>query len=523
MAEHDKNIIYLEHDAEVTEAVEKLKAAEGDTVRIVVPGRSGLLQSVVNLKLLKKAAESKKKELVLVTSDRAAMALAGKLEIAIAKNVHSAAHVVTGEPEPARSPLVEDDDTPDNNKKQSTDEDDPPIRHFDDQPSKKSKDKKRRGGAVPDFNRYQLAIWIGCAVIAVVLLGWLSTAFLQTATVKVQANADKKPVDTTMTLSSTNSGATTVQAKVLELDKDLSQSYTATGQVDKGKKATGTLTLKNCEDSDPHSLPAGSKLTTSGKTFVTNAAVTIPEGSFSGGGSVCKSDTAAVGVTAAENGESFNFSGASFAITGLSGKFTANGTTSGGVSKKVTVVAQGDIDGAQKTAIETAKAAALIELKDKARASQKVFDDTFQTTVASATPSQAADAEASGGNLALKVKFTVYAAEKTDLEALIKDALGDQLTNGSEVLDAGLDQAEYAQTKADKGDFTYSIKTTAFIGQPIDKTKLAQQVAGKDKKEISSIAQQYPNVTGATVDSWPLVSNMPLNPGNIKVEVVVAK
>lgn len=519
MAEHDKDIIYLEHDAEVTEAVEKLKAAEGDTVRIVVPGRSSLLQSVVNLKLLKKAADSKKKELILVTTDRAATALAGKLEIAIAKNVHSAAHVVAGEPEPTRSPLADDRNT-DTEKGQ---EDGPPVHHFDEVPTKKKKDKKQRGGKVPDYNRYQLAIWIGCAVVAVLLFGWLATAFLQTATVKVQANADKKAVDAKFTLSATNSGTTTVQAKVLELSKDLSQSYTATGQVDKGTKATGTLTLKNCEDSDPRSLPAGSKLTTNGKTFVTTAAVSIPAGSFSGGGTVCKSDTANVGVSASENGDSYNFSNASFSIAALSGKFTASGTTSGGVSKKVTVVSQGDIDGAQKTAIETVKTAALIELKDKARSSQKVFDDTFQAAVTSAAPSQAADSEANGGNLTLKVKFTVYAAETSDLEALVKDGLEGQLPDGAEVLDAGLDQGEYAQTKADKGDFSYSLKTTAFIGQPIDKTKLAQQVAGKDKKEVSSIAQQYPNVTGATVDAWPLVPNMPINAGNIKIEVVVAK
>ncbi len=141
----------------------------------------------------------------------------------------------------------------------------------------------------------------------------------------------------------------------------------------------------------------------------------------------------------------------------------------------------------------------------------------------SAAPTQAADSEASGGNLALKVKFTIYAAETTDLEALIKDGLDGQLPDGAEVLDAGVDQGEFAQTKADKGDFSYSLKTTAFIGQPIDKAKLAQQIAGKDKKEVSGIAKQYPNVTGATVDAWPLVPNMPINAGNIKIEVVVAK
>lgn len=516
MAEHDKDIIYLEHDAEVTEAVEKLKAAEGDTVRIVVPGRSSLLQSVVNLKLLKKAADSKKKELILVTTDRAAMALAGKLEIAIAKNVHSAAHVIAGEPEPTRSPLAEDTDA------EKGQQDGPPVHHFDEAPTKKKKDKKQRGGKVPDYNRYQLAIWIGCAVVAVLLFGWLATAFLQTATVKVQASADKKSVDTKFTLSATSSRATTIQAKTLELSKDLSQSYAATGQIDKGTKATGTITVSNCKNSGSFSIPAGTTITTSGKKFTTDTIAQVP-GATIVNLQCTQAGTTSVKVSAAETGESYNFSNAVFSVSGISQQVDATGTTSGGVSKKVTVVAQSDIDNAQKTAIDTAKAAALIELKDKARSSQKAFDDTFQTTVTSAAPTQAADSEASGGNLALKVKFTIYAAETTDLEALIKDGLDGQLPDGAEVLDAGVDQGEFAQTKADKGDFSYSLKTTAFIGQPIDKAKLAQQIAGKDKKEVSGIAQQYPNVTGATVDAWPLVPNMPINAGNIKIEVVVAK
>jgi DNA polymerase IIIc chi subunit len=111
MAEtNQKNIIYLEHDAEITEAIEQLKAAEGDKVRLVVPGRSGLLQSVVNLKLLKKAAQSGDKELILVTSDKTATALAGKLELAVAKNINAAPHIEAGEPEPDRTTKISADE-----------------------------------------------------------------------------------------------------------------------------------------------------------------------------------------------------------------------------------------------------------------------------------------------------------------------------------------------------------------------------------------------------------------------------
>lgn len=525
MAEtNQKNIIYLEHDAEITEAIEQLKAAEGDKVRLVVPGRSGLLQSVVNLKLLKKAAQSGDKELILVTSDKTATALAGKLELAVAKNINAAPHIEAGEPEPDRTTKISADE-------ESPNEDSGglaavPVQRYD-APNKKASrskaDKPAKGAKVPNYQKFQLWIWIGAGAFILFLFLWLATAFLQTATIHVQASADQRPVDTTFVLSTTKSGATTLTAQSLELVKDLSQTYQASGQKDVGAKASGTVSVKNCEDTDSHPLPAGSKLVTGGKAFLTTGDATIPEGDFAGGGSVCKSKSVSVAVAAEANGDSYNFSGATFSVTGLTAKVSGTGTTSGGVTKNVTVVAQGDIDGAQKTAIEGAKTQALSDLRDMATDDQKVFDDTITSSVVSATPNPPAGAEAGSGTLTLKVKYTVLTAQVTDMEALVKASLGSQIPAGGELLDAGLDQAELKQTKASGGDFTYQLKTTAFTGQPIDKDALAKQAAGRSKKEVSDIAKQYPNVSGVTIDSWVFVPNMPANASNIKVDIKVSK
>ena len=517
----DKNILYLEHDAEITEAIEQLKAAEGDTVRLVVPGRSGLLQSVVNLKLLKKAAQSSGKELILVTGDKTATALAGKLELAVAKNIKAAPHIEAGEPEPDKATHIEADDM-----QGEADTDSVPIQRYD-APNKKLRKPKTPKGAsgakIPNYQKFQVWIWGGAGVILLIIFFWIATAFLQTATVHVQAAADRKAVDTTFVLSATKSGATTLAAQSLELTKDLTQSYQATGQKDVGAKASGSVAVKNCEDTDPHTLAAGSKLTTGSKTFITTGDATIPGGDFSGGGAVCKSKSVSIAVSAAENGDSYNFSGASFAVPSLSGNVSGVGTTSGGVTKTITIISQADIDAAQKTATESAKTQALSDLREKATDEQKVFDDTLAGTATTASPNPAVGAEASSGTLTLKMKYTVLVAKKSDIEALVKSSLGSQIPTGGDLLDAGLDQAEYKQTKAASGDYTYQLKTTAFTGQPIDKVALAQQLAGKSKKDVSDIAKKYPNVSGATVDAWALVPNMPANASNIKVDIKVSK
>ena len=97
MSESNSNnspkVLYLDADTEITEAIEKLKKAKEKEVRIVVPSRSGLLQSSVNIKLLKKSSKDSDKSLILVTNDKITKNLAGSLGIAVASSVKALPHV----------------------------------------------------------------------------------------------------------------------------------------------------------------------------------------------------------------------------------------------------------------------------------------------------------------------------------------------------------------------------------------------------------------------------------------------
>src|SRR5262245_43647295 len=87
------NALYLEVDEDITSAIDKLQKLPGDAARIVVPKRSTMLQSIINLKLLKKAAADSGKELVLVTNDRIATDLAGRVGLAVAPSLGATAAV----------------------------------------------------------------------------------------------------------------------------------------------------------------------------------------------------------------------------------------------------------------------------------------------------------------------------------------------------------------------------------------------------------------------------------------------
>ena len=79
---NDKDILYVDIDDDITTVIDKVRSSDGKVVALVLPKRATVFQSVVNMKLLKRNAESAKKNVVLVTSEPGLMPLAGLVGIA---------------------------------------------------------------------------------------------------------------------------------------------------------------------------------------------------------------------------------------------------------------------------------------------------------------------------------------------------------------------------------------------------------------------------------------------------------
>ena len=84
-----KDVIYVDIEDDITSVIEKVKTAKTPIVALVPPKRIGVLQSVVNLKLLKRAAATAKKRVVLITNDQALIGLAAGVAMPVAKNLQS--------------------------------------------------------------------------------------------------------------------------------------------------------------------------------------------------------------------------------------------------------------------------------------------------------------------------------------------------------------------------------------------------------------------------------------------------
>jgi hypothetical protein len=546
------DVIYLEADSEITEAIDKLKSARGREVRIAVPARSTMLQSAVNLKLLKKTAQKSEKKLVLISSDRATLSLAAGLGLLVAKNVKAEALLPSSAVAPPRSshePVVIDQareeagqsrgssssssssrsssksssNNDSNNNYIDLSEDsqsDSEIQKANAGHSKKSKQSPK----IPNFMGLNKKISIIVAVFAAFIMLVLTYVFLPTAKVTLLAKAQKTPVNVEFTLDSTvkesDFSQGLVAANQLTVTKDLSAQYTATGKKDVGTKATGSVKISNATSSNPVSLPAGATLTASGKTFSLNQAVTVPGATVSGG---IVPGTINTQITATQNGDSYNLSGATFSVSSGGPLLTATGSTSDGTTKIAVVVTQADIDKAQKEMIDSASQNAKQDVESKAGSDERFFPETFTSTVSGLTTSAPVDSESSGGTVSAKVKYSELSANNTDLDKLFSEQIKTQIPGSNQLYQSGWKDAKYSAKPSSSEKAEVKAISNAFYGQAIDTKQVARDLSGKAKKDATDVVTpKYPQVTGVQVESSPaLAPNIPFFANRITVEIKV--
>jgi hypothetical protein len=549
MSTDPSGVIYLEVDEDITSAIDKLTKAAGSRVQVVTAKRSTLFQSVINLKLLHKAAKDANKSLVLVTSDRVATSLAGRLGVAVASQVGEAAKVPTAAS--AAAAMVADDEidggavgTPEPptgvaaNPLASA-EPEPPTPSEPTPPSSPSKTTKARGKRVPNIGKMQKRLLWGLAAVAVIAVLFGLNYFLSSASVNLYAKASQVnasfsfTADPTVTQSDPSSGVLTAQQ--LSLTKTLSAPVTATGTQDDGSKASGTMTINNCYGPSAVTIPAGTQFTApDGNVFVSTGDVTVPGDSQNPGHNSFKPGTASVGVQAVANGTTYNESSTTYAVsgqpaggcsgdpTGISGQ---GGQMQGGVTKIDKVITQGDVNTAQASALAGDKAASISAVEAKASSSQTVLTASAIQSPGSASANPSVGSEAASGTVTIQVTYTVLAVQKSDLSKLAQTQESQQLGAQSQIYDDGSGNLQFTALSQvqSSGAQKFKAAATAYAGTKIDTTGLATQLKGQKYSDAVQTASQVPGVTKATVTmspSWE--SNLPQITGHIHVQIKVS-
>lgn len=500
-----KDVIYVDIEDDITSVIAKVKGASAPIVALVPPKRIGVLQSTVNLKLLQKAARTADKRLVLITSDNALTSLAAGMAIPVAKNLQSKPEVPV-----VAAPEVEEDDVingnelpvgdhaataPGETKEESIIDTIPDFDAPLASTAAARAPKKAASSKIPDFDGFRKKMFIaaGAGVLLVVFLVW-AIFFAPKATVSITAKTNVVNIDKVLQLkpgAKLDVAQNIAPAIAKQVKKTASVDFAPTGKKEVGEKATGTVKFEN-EDETAANIPAGTQVVaTSGLTFVTAAAVSVPGATLTFGNQ-CGADhlcpgSATVGVTATTGGTKYN--GASGAVSGsfdgASGSFAT--AASGGTDKTATVVSQADIDKAKEQLKAQDSSAVKTELTKQFTGDSVIIQESFQVVPGEPVSTPALDQEATGAKLTAETTYTMVAVSRADLKAIFDAYTKTQIGKGQnqKIYESGDKTTAFSQfSTGEGGAYTAKVRASAQVGPEIDDGSLAKALVGKRAGEI---------------------------------------
>ncbi len=526
-----KDTIYIDIDDEITTVIDKLNGSPHKIVALVLPKRAAVFQSVVNMKLLKRAADESKKHIVLITSEIALRPLAGAVGLHVAHNLQSKPEIPPGPGEYDASAATPESDVPLDRTASighlATQADDESIQ-VDNGPDKEApktadkpkKDKSARAGSdkkkirVPNFEKFRNRFILG-GIAAVVLIGGAILALIVLPKATIKLKSDTSNIDTNLTLiADTNARALDDQNKLLPaISKEFRRTDTervpASGQVDKGTKASGevTLGLKDCSVKQV-TIPAGTTVSTDNLSFITQDSANLQ--SVEVGGS-CKNDAAnstkKVDVVSATPGAQYNISsGKSFSVSGYPSVGAGNDNAmSGGTSNIVKVISPADIDKGRQAIQNRANTTAPDDLKNQIQ--DQGYYPIKETLVAgdpTVTTDRHANDEGDSVTVTSTTVYTMIGVKEKDLKSVTEASIRKKIQSGKQTIrDNGLSKATFRVQKTQESQTTLAMHVVAVVGPDLDSTSIKKEIAGKGRDQTEQILKSWPDITNVEVKYSP--------------------
>lgn len=560
-----KDTVYVDIDDEITSIIDKVDSTKEKIVALVLPKRTAVLQSIVNMRLLKRSAENAGKNVVLITSETALLPLAGAVGLHVAKNLQSKPvippHPHGGESAPENEEVSSEEVADDEELPEKLDynrpigelaatSDEPEVIDLENEDEdikgaaaaagavKGKKAKKNKALKVPNFDKFRLLIIGGIAAfVALVVFIILALTVLPHAKVIVKASSTPISIDFDLTASGTakelDEDKGIIPSSLKTSDQTAASTVQASGQKNNGDKATGTMVFYNCNKDDTLAgnnltIPAGTGVSANGLTFITTQSATVPPSNFVPATNTCSKNkpSNSVGVKAQNPGTKYNIDSTTYAASGFS---TVSGTGSkmaGGTDVNVTTLTQSDVDGATKK-ISTADSDNFIKTFQKQLEDTGfyVFTSTMKVGQPAVNSTPAVGTETSSASVTVKITYSVLVVQKSDFEKAVKDALGkkidkkkERLSDESDVL-KNLTVSVQNQT-ANSADARLSVTKETSTLPLIYEDTIKEQAKGKKEGQIKETLQGYPGVKDVEVKLSPFwVSSVPKNTGKIKVEI----
>src|SRR3989344_2841092 len=547
-----KDVVYIDLDDEITSIIDKLENTKAGVVALVLPKRASVLQSIVNMRLLKRASETTAKNVVLITSESAILPLAGAAGLQVAKNLQSKPHIppspvpIHEGPLPQKpteeEPVAEDDGEEIDESQAKIDYghsvgelaaargvEEPETIPLDDEemaaeevagasaPAKAKAPKDKRF-KIPNFDKFRLSMVAGIGgLVLLIIFIFLATAVLPKARITLKTTS--LPLSANFSLMADGSAKTLDEEKAIipaslqTKDQTSTQTVNATGQQNNGDRAKGSVTMSGgaCSATVPSDVPAGSGLATGGLTYITQTKTSF--GPVVSGGKCTFQSTSSTAITAQTGGSKYNVSGASFSVSGRS-DVSASGSATSGTDNITTVLSQSDMDSA-KQKITSADTDKFTQEWQKTLEDQDLYliTPTLKLSDPALSSSTPVGQPATTATVTVKITYTILSLKKDELKKAVIGQINKQIDSQKQKLSdddplKGLSVSIQSQESPTKLTLQLSIDTTAI---PIlDVEGIKKTAAGQKTGDIRSALSSLPGVKEVEVKFSPFwVSKAP--------------
>lgn len=516
-----KDTIYIDIEDDITAIIDKVKASKAKIVALVPPKRSTALNSAVNMKLLTRAATEANKKLVLVTSESSLVSLAGGVGMYVTNNLHSKPYV----PETTQSPLDDDVVIDGNEIDPST-----PVGELagvqaatataapGKKPAKADKGKGAKKGfglKIPSFERFRSRLFLIIGGILLLIVGWWWAFWLAPkATIAIQAQTSK--IDTEFEFTIDTSAETDdyekniFEAEEVTITRTVTEDFEPTGTKDVGEKASGTITVRNCDYPEGFTVSSGTIFAANGLEFETLEPIVVQP--FDGPASTCDLDGSEAGegsanVRAIKPGDQYNLAprSYSFATNNPGGNIDAvGGQMSGGTSEEVKVVAQSDINKARNRLEDADRSNVLDELKNQVEEDVITIDETFSVELDDISSQPKAGDEATSATLTANASFNILTIPRETLLKAVEDFQQAALEGGDQrIYENGMDNLVFSVLEQEGSKTEIRLSTNGYIGPELDPAQLAEAVSGQRYSQVVETLKSRPGVIDVEVEFSP--------------------
>lgn len=469
----EKDIIYLDIDEEIPSIVSKIKNSSQPCIVLVIPKGALVLQSIINLKLLKKKADDEKKKLSFATQD----SIGKNLLVKLGYQIENSVGIIKDRSNRDRDNPEEigfDDDSPSvpvhhfqgsssdrkeeneylNRSAETTNE---TVRGIDDF-QVKSVEKEPK---LPKRSRLKLNFKKSFIIAVLIILLIIALVFGPSATVAITVIGEPfkqtQKIEIVEAETSKELSENQIVGKLILEEAKAQEDFGATGINNVGEKAKATITVYNSWSTESQAIEKGSVFKKDSLEFLLLSDINVPGAtlSLSEGKISTNAGKTTANIEAKEAGDNYNLGSGRFIIDSISSEKRDKiyGETdkkiTGGSTQEIKVISEQDYNLAVEKLENLAKEEAKKRLVDNNKNLQ-IFVEAVSFETIDKKSSKTIGSESDNFNLMVKVRAIVMSVDENTYKNKFIDLVKKQVPNDKSL---NLRENDTIETKIESSDY----------------------------------------------------------------------